>query len=118
MKFAKGSWQGTVTANAMNYRATGTINRRPSGGALSMLYHMKHDIVSASSMIEYQRWERFNMLDEGMVEHFMYLTPRLELRLEDGRVFGNICDHRARMTPSENCDGLIIATKSSLVDGK
>jgi len=115
--FSKGSWRGTVTAYAMNYRAAGTINGHASGGALTMLYHMNHDIVSASSMIEYQRWERFNMLDEALVEHFMDLTPRLELRLDDNRVFRNICDHRAKMISSENGDELIIATKSRLVDG-
>jgi len=115
--FSKGSWRGTVTAYAMNYRATGTINGHASGGALSMLYNMKQDMVSASSMIEYQRWERFNMLDEALVEHFMDLTPRLELRLGADQIFRNICDHRAKMTSAENGDELIISTRSRLVDG-
>lgn len=115
--FSKGPWRGTVTAYAMNYRATGTIHGNASGGALTLLYHMKQDILSATSMIEYQRWERFNMLDEALVEHFMDLTPRLELRLNENRVFRNICYHRAKMTSSENGDELIISTRSRLVDG-
>jgi hypothetical protein len=114
--FSIGLWRGTVTAYGMDYRE-GRINGHASGGALTMLYHMNHDIVSAASMIEYQRWERFNMLDEALVENFMDLTPRLELRLDDNRVFRNICDHRATLTSSENSDELIIATKSRLVDG-
>ncbi|MCH8494690.1 MAG: hypothetical protein LAT57_03540 [Balneolales bacterium] len=117
LMFSKGSWRGTVTAYAMNYRASGTINGHASGGALTMLYHMRHDIISASSMIEYQRWEQFNMLDEDMVEHFMDLTPLLELRLDDGRIFRNICDHRAKLSYAENGDELIISVKSRLVDG-
>jgi len=115
--FSKGSWRGTVTAYAMNYRATGTINGHASGGALTMLYHMHHDIVSASSMIEYQRWELFNMLDEALVENFMDLTPRLELRLDDTRVFRNICDHRAKLAYTESGDKLQITASSRLVDG-
>lgn len=115
--FSKGSWRGTVTAYAMNYRATGTINGHASGGALTMLYNMKQDIVSASSMIEYQRWEQFNMLDEALVEHFMDLTPRLELRIGDNLVFRNICDHGSKLTTTERDDELLISAKSRLVDG-
>ena len=114
--FSKGSWRGTVTAYGMDYRE-GRINGHASGGALTLLYHMHNDIVSAASMIEYQRWERFNMLDESLVDNFMDLTPRLELRLDDNRIFRNICDHSATLTSSENSDELIIATKSRLVDG-
>ena len=117
MLFSKGSWRGTVTAYAMNYRATGTINGHASGGALTLLYNMKQDLVSASSMIEYQRWERFNMLDEALVEHFMDLTPRLELRIGEDLVFRNICDHRAVLRASEHGDELVISAKSRLVDG-
>jgi hypothetical protein len=114
--FSKGSWRGTVTAYSMDYRE-GRINGHASGGALTMLYHMQQDIVSASSMIEYQRWERFNMLDENLVENFMDLTPRLELRLDDNRVFRNICDHSAKLSSSETGDDLIISAKSRMVDG-
>jgi hypothetical protein len=114
--FSKGAWRGTVTAYSMDYRE-GRINGHASGGALTMLYHMQHDIVSASSMIEYERWEFFNMLDEGLVENFMDLTPRLELRLDDNRVFRNICDHRANMASAENGDELIISARSRLLDG-
>jgi len=113
--FSKGSWRGTVTAYNMDYR--GRINGHASGGALTLLYHMHNDIVSAASMTEYQRWERFNMLDENLVENFMNLTPRLELTTDDNRVFRNICDHSAKLTSSENGDELIIATQSHLVDG-
>lgn len=114
--FSKGPWRGTVTAYAMDYRE-GRINGHASGGALSLLYHTKNDIISASSMIEYQRWERFNMLDKSLVENFMDLTPRLELTTKDNQVFRNISDHFAKLTSSEAADALIISAKSRLVDG-
>jgi hypothetical protein len=114
--FSKGSWRGTVTAYGMDYRA-GRINGHPSGGALTLLYHMQNDIVSAASMIEYQRWEWFNMLDENLVENFMDLTPRLELTLNDNQVFRNICDHSAILSSIESADELIISARSRLVDG-
>ena len=114
--FSKGPWRGTVTAYAMDYRE-GRINGHASGGALTLLYHMKNDIVSAASMIEYQRWERFNMLDENLVENFMDLTPRLELTMVDKRVFRNICYHGAKLSSGETVEELIISTKSRLVDG-
>ena len=114
--FSKGSWRGTVTAYAMDYRE-GRINGHASGGALTLLYHMQNDMVSAASMIEYQRWERFNMLDEKLVENFMDLTPRLELTMDDNRVFRNICDHSAKLSSTEADGELIISTQSRLVDG-
>jgi hypothetical protein len=114
--FSKGSWRGTVTAYGMNYRE-GRINGHPSGGALSLLYHMQNDIISATSMIEYERWESFNMLDEKRVENFMDLTPRLELTTDDNRVFRNICDHNAKLSSTETGDELTISAKSRLLDG-
>lgn len=113
--FSKGSWRGTVTAFNVGYKDE--INGHASGGALTMLYHTQNDIISAASMTEYQRWERFNMLDESLVENFMNLTPRLELTTDDNRVYRNISDHNAKISLAETRDELIITTKSRLVDG-
>ena len=57
------------------------------------------------------------MLDENLVENFMDLTPQLELRLDDNRVFRNICDHSATLSSAETGDELIISAKSRLLDG-
>lgn len=57
------------------------------------------------------------MLDEQLVKHFMNLTPRLELTMDDNRIYRNISDHRAKLSSAETTDELIISTKSRLVDG-
>jgi hypothetical protein len=114
--FSKGSWRGTVTAYNVGYKTE--INGHASGGALTLLFHMQQDMVSAASMTEYQRWERFNMLDESKVENFMNLTPRLELTLDEQRVYRNISDHHAEITSTESEQELMISTTSRLVDGE
>lgn len=113
--FSRGPWRGTVTAYNVPYKDE--INGHASGGALTLLYHMQHEIVSASSMTEYQRWERFNMLDENLVENFMNLTPRLELTTADNRVYRNISDLKALLSSAETGNELTISAKSRLVDG-
>lgn len=113
--FSKGEWRGTVTAYNVGYK--NEINGHASGGALTLLYHMQHDMVSAASMTEYQRWERFNMLDESKVQNFMNLTPRLELRTADRRVFRNISDFNSTLTSKETDDELIISAISRLTEG-
>lgn len=114
--FAKGPWRGTVTAYSVPYKTES--NGHASGGALTVLYHQMLEFISASSMTEYQRWEQFNMLDESLVEHFMSLTPRLELVQTDGTVYRNISDMDASMRTEETPDVLTISTRSQLVTGK
>jgi hypothetical protein len=113
--FAKGVWRGTVTAYNVPYKDE--KNGHASGGALTLLYHIQNEIISAASMTEYQRWERFNMLDDNLVENFMNLTPRLELTMDDNRVYRNISDHKAKISLKETGDELIVSTQSQLVDG-
>ncbi|MCC5930749.1 MAG: hypothetical protein JJU28_16005 [Cyclobacteriaceae bacterium] len=113
--FSKGPWRGTVTAYNVGYKTE--IHGHASGGALTLLYHIQHDMISAASMTEYQRWERFNMLDENKVENFMNLTPRLEVISDDQRIFRNISDFSAKLSFAETEDELIISTISRLVDG-
>jgi hypothetical protein len=114
--FSKGPWRGTVTAYNVNYK--NETNGHASGGALSLLYHMQTGMVSAASMTEYQLWERFNMLDDKKVENFMNLTPRLELTMEDKRVYRNISDFDAKISYTETGDEIVINTQSRLVNGE
>jgi hypothetical protein len=113
--FSKGPWRGTVTAYSVPYKET--INGHPSGGALSCLYHTQLGMISASSMIEYKRWEKYNMIDKEKVENFMDLTPRLELVVDEESVFRNINDLQSEMTSHEGKHKLAIATKSRLLNG-
>jgi hypothetical protein len=114
--FSKGLWRGTVTAYNVNYK--NEINGHASGGALTLLYHMQTGMVSAASMTEYQRWERFNMLDDKKVENFMNLTPRLELTAENNQIYRNISDFAAKLSYTETGDEMIINTQSRLVNGE
>ncbi|TVQ22380.1 MAG: hypothetical protein EA383_15635 [Spirochaetaceae bacterium] len=113
--FSRGEWRGTVTAYNVGYKTE--TRGHASGGAMTLLYHMKHDVVSAASMTEYQRWEAHNTLDESAVENFMSLTPRLELRTADARVYRNICDYNATLSALENDDELTISAVSRLTEG-
>lgn len=113
--FSKGPWRGTVTAYSVPYKET--INGHPSGGALSCLYHTQLGMISASSMIEYKRWEKHNMIDKEKVENFMDLTPRLELVVDEEFVFRNINDLQSELTSHEGKHKLAIATKSRLLNG-
>ena len=114
--FSKGSWRGTVTAYNVEYYGD-RKDGHASGGALTLLYHMQNDMVSAASMTEYQRWERFNMLDENLVENFMNLTPRLELTMPDNRIYRNISDLNAKLSTTEREDEIIVSAMARLVDG-
>ncbi len=114
--FAKGSWSGTVTAYAYNYK--GMLNGHCSGGALSCLYHKKMGFVTAASMNEYQRKEAGNMLDEELVSRFMNLTPRLELTQNGEEVFRNITYDNAKIFSREIDGAVVIRTESKLVDAK
>jgi hypothetical protein len=113
--FSKGPWRGTVTAYGV--RNKGTINGHPSGGALSCLYHSQLEMISAASMTQYNRWEKYNMLDQEKVENFMCLTPRLELVVDDELIYRNISDLHSELASHENEKELIINTKSRLVNG-
>lgn len=113
--FSKGPWRGTVTGYNVGYKTE--TNGHASGGALTLLFHMQGDMISAASMTEYQRWERLNMLDENKAENFMSLTPRLEWRLDDQQVYRNISDFQAKISTAERDEELMISTQSRLVDG-
>ena len=113
--FSKGSWRGTITT--YNVPSKDTINGHCSGGALSCLHHAKWGIVSAASMTEYQRWEKKNMLDEDAAEHFMCLTPKLELRAGKS-VYRNISDHQAGFEHHVTKEEVLVKTRAKLVDCK
>ncbi len=113
--FAKGPWRGTVTAYNVGYK--NETRGHASGGALTVLYHMQHGMVSAASMTEYQRWEEHNMLDAHTIRNFMNLTPRLELTTPDTRVFRNICDFSAEISSDEQADDeLTLSAVSQLTE--
>ncbi|GHB38896.1 hypothetical protein [Mongoliitalea lutea] len=114
--FAKGPWRGTVSAYAVPYKTE--INGQASGGALTVLYHTNQGFISAASMTEYQRWEKFNMLDEKKLSNFMNLTPRLELVQREGKVYRNISDLNANLVSKESPDLLHITAFSKLVNGQ
>lgn len=114
--FSKGPWRGTVTAYGVHYKDKNSGHC--SGGALSCLYHTQLGLLSASSMTEYQRWEKHNMLDHKTVDNFMSLTPRLELVVEGKSVYSNINDFQAKLNFNETENELLIHTKSRLVSGK
>jgi hypothetical protein len=114
--FSKGPWRGTVTGYNVDYY--NKTNGHCSGGALSCLYHTRLGMLSAASMTEYRRWEKYNMLDEKSIENFMCLTPRLELVIEGKPVYRNISDYQAEIEFHETQEELLINTKSRLVSGK
>jgi len=114
--FSKGPWRGTVTGYNVSYQNKN--NGHCSGGALSCLYHTQIGMLSAASMTEYQRWEGHNMIDEKYVDHFMSLTPRLELLIEGKPVYRNISDYQAEIDYLETDDELLIKSKSRLVSAK
>lgn len=102
--FSKGSWRGTVTSYYVGYKDI--INGHPSGGALSCLYHARLGMLSAASMTEYRRWEKNNMIDKEKVEHFMCLTPRLELVIDGEVEYRNINDFKSGLITEETADEL------------
>ena len=113
--FSKGPWRGTIAAYNVNYKDK--LNGHPSGGALSCFYHMKLGMLGAASMTEYQRWEKQNMLDSDEVDHFMCLTPRIELTSGKHEIYRNINDYNTKIQADDNGDELIVMTESSLVNG-
>ncbi len=115
--FSKGNWRGTVTGYNYDYKLR-YVNTHCSGGALSCFYHTKLGLITAASMTEYQRIEGHNMLDADEVKHFMNLTPRVELKRNNGKVFRNISYHNAKIESFEREDAVVIKTESKLVDSQ
>lgn len=109
---AKGKFRATITCYDLEYKKT--KNGHASGGALTLLWHEKSGVLLCGSMNEYQLFEAGNMQTDNDSSS-MSLTPRIELRLEDS-LYMNISDLDAQMEVNENSDGIIIETRSRLVD--
>jgi hypothetical protein len=98
---AAGPWRATVTEYDAEYpKAPGG---HPSGGALSLLYHLRLGPVVAASMTEYTMVEPVNM-QVHLDRPTMCLTPRIE-QVAAGTTFTNLSDFTATLTAAQGAEG-------------
>lgn len=97
----RGPWRATVTANDWLYQ---TSLWHPTGGYLSMLYHLQTGPLLAGSLASYRRVEAANMQPPPDPEDYP-LTPRIDLTTE-GRTYSTLYDLAAKVQTRELAGGL------------
>ena len=96
-----GPWRATLTDYDLVYYKSQTGH--PTGGALSLLYHMVMGPICVSSMTEYALVEANNMQKHGDYPT-MPLTPRVELIL-DNQTYTSLSDNEATVDEPAGIDG-------------
>lgn len=99
--FGKGDWRGTVTSYDFIYKKG---IQQATGGAMSVLYHLKAGLVFAASMAKYVLVEKNNM-QPNPGEDFP-LTPRIESWVEN-KWFTNLYDLEAKVETQSSTQGII-----------
>jgi hypothetical protein len=107
---AAGPWRATVTGYDWLYKA-GVF--QPSGGSLSLLWHETVGPVFAGSMTIYRLVEPHNMRP-GADGEDVPLTPRVEIRAEDGIWLTNLFDRRATITHAAEEGRVVVAVEARL----
>ncbi|HVW58843.1 MAG TPA: hypothetical protein VHC48_02370, partial [Puia sp.] len=105
---AYGPWRATFTAYDVEYLMKGG---HASGGALTLLYHIRVGTIIAAGMNRYQLVEAFNM-QRDKAQHSVCLTPRFELE-QEGIVYSTLNDLNAS---AKQEDDRLFFTKPHLVD--
>ena len=95
--FARGDWRGTVTAYDAEYHYDKDI-RQATGGALSLLYHIKVGLLLSASMAEYKLVEVNNQ--QSAPGEDIALTPRIETYM-NGEWYTNLFDLAASFSSSD-----------------
>ena len=110
----RGPFCATVTAYGYkSHKGTSSKNMfRPTGGAMSALWVEGFGLLQASSQTEYHRWEPMSFPEMGDVTP---LTPRLELRTEEG-YWSNLFEFDARFDVGEVAGGVHCRAEGMLKD--
>ena len=106
-----GDWRGTLTGYDYDYVYEG----HATGGALTMLYHMKLGPLSAASMTSYSFVEPNNMQLPQYYENICQ-TIRIEYE-KDGVFYRSINDKTAVLSCREEKEKTIFSAKGILRDG-
>lgn len=105
---AMDQWRATVSDYDVEY----TPNTNPSGGALTLLYHMSLGPLIAASMNDYRRIEYVNMQTPEFTEGIC-MTPRLECKV-DGQWYQSLLDKSAQVTARETGTSILTVVEGSL----
>lgn len=105
---ARGDWRATFTAYDVEYLMKGG---HASGGALTLLYHLRVGTIIAAGMNRYQLVEPFNM-QRDKAQHTTCLTPRFQVE-QGNTIYSTINDLDA--TAGHERDGAV-SFVSHLVD--
>jgi hypothetical protein len=110
---ATGPWRATITDYDQVYykRPTG----HPTGGALSLLYHMTLGPICVASMTEYALVEPNNMQKHGDYPT-MPLTPRVEVVI-DNQTYTSLSDNDAKVE-QQTRRGVAITAVGRLLNAK
>ena len=98
---ARGPWRATITAYDLIYQEQA---QQPTGGVISMLWHLQVGPLLAGSMARYHLVEKNNMQVHPDPENHP-LTPRIEL-WQDETWFTQLYDLTARVVSSDK-DGVL-----------
>lgn len=107
--FARGSWRGTVTAYDAIYQ-DGNVHH-PTGGVLSLLYHLKVGLLCAGSMAIYWLKEANNQ--QPAPDEDIALTPRIEALIGD-EWYSNLFDLNATIETLDNQQDIHIKANAQL----
>lgn len=104
-------WRATVTGYDQEYSIK---NGHASGGALTLLWHIRTGPLITAGMNSYQMVEPFNMQRDDDPQS-MCLTPRFEWMGADGP-YMNISDLKAEVRTRDTAGELVIHSSSQLVN--
>lgn len=107
-----GLWRATISDYDVEYSEEG----HASGGAITLLWHMKLGPVFTGTMGRYYLVEPNNMQIPRNTEP-RCLTPRIEYE-ENGIIYRSINDKRAEVTCREEEGKLSVAVSGTMKDGK
>lgn len=106
---ARGAWRATVTRYDWLYQPNVW---HPTGGAMSLLYHLKTGPILCGSQAEYRRVETANMQAPPDPEDYP-LTPRVEISV-DGRRFSTLYDLGSSVQASDESGAIRYRVDASL----
>jgi hypothetical protein len=107
---AIGPWRATVTEYDWEYQQAQAGH--VSGGALSVLYHMKFGPILTASMTHYEMIEVSNQQQERAARH-MPLTPRIECVAGD--TYTSLNDYRESLSATRAGAGVVFAAHGRLM---
>ena len=113
---AIGPWRATVSEYDWEYQehaqAGGGFGGHISGGALSVLYHMKLGPILTASMTHYEMIEISNQQQERAAPH-MPLTPRIECVASD--TYTSLNDYRASLSATRAGAAVVFEARGRLM---